>query len=179
MKFFKIIVDDGNSIKTECLIIKTTAPPRKSLDRSTRVWWFTSNSRVQRCILHIKEGKRQWNTPGFTRSGPRHPRPATAPERIRMHSDPPGRSSRPSPWQRPARLARGLAPHPGAMERAEPLQGSERYGASSRSVYPPSLLTLSKGCPLSVTAGNNHVIPAVHCCRVDPRGHDPASPVLA
>lgn len=49
------ITNDGNSIKIECIIIKTVL--RKSLDQYTNVWWPTNNSSTQR-ILRIKERKR-------------------------------------------------------------------------------------------------------------------------
>lgn len=103
--------------------------------------------------------------------------PAAAPERPECTAVPP-QVLAPVSLATPCAPHGGLAPHPGAMERAEPLQRSKRYAASSRSVCPPSLQTV-EGAPVSVPADDNRAVPAAHCCHMHPRGRDAASPVLA
>lgn len=134
MKFFLKKIIDGNSIKTECLIIKT-APPRKSLHRSTRVWLFTSNSSVQRRVLHIKAGKGSGTRPASREPSP--PRRPSGPGAQRS----PHRSSRPSPWQRPAR------PTAASLRIQGRWRGLNRFSAPSATQRPRAAFVLRHSRP--------------------------------
>lgn len=125
------------------VIIKTTVPPRKSLDQSTNVWWFTSNSSVQ-SILHTKERKETMTcvTPTDTGSPPIPLLGSQQPPKCRcgpasLYSRPrPGSPSAASPQQ------------PRAIKGVKRLHVFKtRWKAFSWKFFAPSFLTFLKRHP--------------------------------
>lgn len=169
------ITDNGDSIKTECLIIKTMGPPRESLDQSTNVWWFTNNSSVQRSVLHIRERKHTMERvrPGWLESSAR---PGSQPPQL-------WRCSHTLHHMGPAAvlllciLGNVLSSGYAALLSSQGQSSGLNCFMFSRRVIKHSredfLLRHSwpfwNGAPVSINIDKNHIISVIHHWHTDPR----------